>query len=97
MTISLIFLSACQSNNLSFVGEQCQAVIDDGEGNSYCRCRTYYVNRDFIGSKGTIIRKPLIYCNGIMGYSVKDNERYVNFLQAVRLKLNIEEKIYGDE
>jgi hypothetical protein len=94
--IFLISLSGCQtpSQPQKFEAEQCQTVlVIDPSGNvdssaSFCRCRNYEIGRDFIGSRGTVTRAPLGKCDQLIGYSVYDNTKLVNFLEYVRNEIN---------
>lgn len=99
MTISLSFLSACQTDKpLIFEAKQCQTVLSfDDAGNvipekSFCRFRPYTISRDFIGSRGNVTRRPLGDCGGCLGYSVRDNARLVNFYESVRSEINAAEE-----
>jgi hypothetical protein len=107
---SAICLNACQSTQKppeSFTAEQCQTFLSiDSSGDvdvslSFCRCRSYTVSRDFIGSRGAVIRKPLSACHEHVGYSVRDNTKFANFLESVRVRINeaeseLQKGIFGE-
>lgn len=89
-----IFLSSCRSVPESFVADQCQTVLAlDSYGEidadkSFCRCRDYMISKEFIGSRGKVVRKKLIECHEVLGFSVKNNTKLVNFYEHVRSEIN---------
>ena len=97
--ISALFLNGCRTTGQpqEFVGEQCQPVFkyeENGELNtdeSFCRCRDYTISMEFIGSYGKVFRKELNYCNQYLGYSIKDNNRLVDFYLYVQSQINAED------
>lgn len=92
--VFLSFLESCQTPPQVFEGRQCQAVFafdsnnDIDPGQSFCRCRSYHIGKDFIGSRGNVSRYPLRECDQYLGYSVRENTRLVNFMEYVRSEIN---------
>lgn len=99
------FLSGCRSTGeppREYSGEQCQPVFSyvDGEisvEDSFCRCRQYVLSKDYIGSVGSSYRKELSYCDQYLGYSVKSNNRLVDFYIYVQSKINEQDESFVQE
>lgn len=91
----VIFLSSCQSIDLSLETEQCspyfvyqldenqkQTAIDIDK--SKCFCRPYHFSKDYVGSKGTTVTKPINYCEKLVGFPVKQYPHVATFWEKVR-------------
>jgi hypothetical protein len=83
----LLILSSCRTTQpKEFIAERCQIVLHL-ESAPFCRCVDYKISKDYIGPISKSRRYSADHCDQIIGYSVKDNETLVNFMQWVRLQI----------
>lgn len=103
ITLVMLVAVSCQSSQSNLTVEQCtpfMAFVDveiNGEvrsmvepADSSCWCRGYFYGKNKIGPKtgeSTPVRKPLAYCQNLVGNPPADYAEMTTFFESVRQKI----------